>query len=79
VDEHVRAKGTRAADDEDETEQQRPLMTEDERMPAAAPGATRSYAHRDIKPGMSRRTFAPLSRCPCMCVVKISGVLTGTV
>ncbi|KAH6650189.1 kinase-like domain-containing protein [Chaetomium tenue] len=49
-DEHVRAKGTRAADDEDETEQQRPLMTEDERMPAAAPGTTRSYAHRDIKP-----------------------------
>jgi len=52
VDENVRAKGTRAADDEDETEQQRPLMTEDERMPAAAPGAKRSYAHRDIKPGM---------------------------
>ncbi|KAL2142333.1 hypothetical protein VTI28DRAFT_1342 [Corynascus sepedonium] len=50
VDENVRAKGTRAADDEDETEQQRPLMTEDERMPAAAPGAKRSYAHRDIKP-----------------------------
>ncbi|AEO53964.1 hypothetical protein MYCTH_2295931 [Thermothelomyces thermophilus ATCC 42464] len=51
VDEHARAKGTRAADDEDETEQQRPLMTEDERMPAATTaGATRSYAHRDIKP-----------------------------
>ncbi|KAK3300931.1 kinase-like domain-containing protein [Chaetomium fimeti] len=50
VDEHIRAKGTRAADDEDETEQQRSLLTEDERMPAAAPGATRSYAHRDIKP-----------------------------
>lgn len=52
VDENVNsAKGTRRADDEDETEQQRPLMTEDERMPAVAPGAVRSYAHRDIKPG----------------------------
>ncbi|KAL2161502.1 hypothetical protein VTH06DRAFT_8064 [Thermothelomyces fergusii] len=50
VDGHARAKGARAADEEDETEQQRPLMTEDERMPAAAAGATRSYAHRDIKP-----------------------------
>ncbi|KAL2256581.1 hypothetical protein VTK26DRAFT_1459 [Humicola hyalothermophila] len=38
------------ADEDDETEQQRPLMTEDERLPAAAPGAVRSYAHRDIKP-----------------------------
>ena len=59
VDEHVRAKGTRAADDEDETEQQRPLMTDDERMPAAAPGATRSYAHRDIKPGMFHAPSPP--------------------
>ncbi|KXX75903.1 Serine/threonine-protein kinase ppk13 [Madurella mycetomatis] len=51
VDENVRAaRGARRADDEDETEQQRPLMTEDERMPAAVPGAMRSYAHRDIKP-----------------------------
>lgn len=53
VDENVRiAKGARrGADEEDETEQQRPLMTEDERMPAAVAGAPRSYAHRDIKPG----------------------------
>jgi serine/threonine kinase 16 len=51
VDENVRAKGTRAADEDDETEQQRPFLTEDERMPTATPGATRSYAHRDIKPG----------------------------
>ncbi|KAK3904845.1 Serine/threonine-protein kinase [Staphylotrichum tortipilum] len=40
----------KSADEEDETEQQRPLMTEDERLPAVAPGAVRSYAHRDIKP-----------------------------
>jgi serine/threonine kinase 16 len=52
VDENVRAaKGRNGADDDDETEQQRPLMTEDERLPAAAPGSMRSYAHRDIKPG----------------------------
>ncbi|KAK4105470.1 Pkinase-domain-containing protein [Parathielavia hyrcaniae] len=38
------------ADEDDETEQQQPLITEDERLPAAAPGALRSYAHRDIKP-----------------------------
>ena len=40
-------------DEEDENEQQKPLMTEDERMPAPAPGQIRSYAHRDIKPGLS--------------------------
>ncbi|KAK4239801.1 Serine/threonine-protein kinase [Achaetomium macrosporum] len=52
VDENVRAaQGRRAgADEDDETEQQRPLMTEDERLPAAASGSMRSYAHRDIKP-----------------------------
>ncbi|KAK4151959.1 Serine/threonine-protein kinase [Chaetomidium leptoderma] len=52
VDENVRTakRTTQRADEDDETEQQRPLMTEDERMPAAAPGAMRSYAHRDIKP-----------------------------
>ncbi len=44
-------KTTQGSDEDDETEQQRPLMTEDERLPAAAPGAMRSYAHRDIKPG----------------------------
>ena len=36
------------ADEDDETEQQRPLMAEDN---AAAAGAAKSYAHRDIKPG----------------------------
>ncbi|SPQ18685.1 7e1260c7-96c6-4121-a07c-dbee23557ebe [Thermothielavioides terrestris] len=51
VDENVRhAKGRPGADEDDETEQQRPLMTEDERLPPAAPGTVRSYAHRDIKP-----------------------------
>jgi serine/threonine kinase 16 len=54
-DENVRsAKGTTSrADEDDETEQQRPLMTDDERLPAVVPGAMRSYAHRDIKPGES--------------------------
>lgn len=53
VDENVRsAKGTTSrADEDDETEQQRPLMTDDERLPSVVPGAMRSYAHRDIKPG----------------------------
>ena len=54
VDESSRAaKGRqrRGADEEDETEQQKPLMTDDERLPAAAPGVVHSYAHRDIKPG----------------------------
>ncbi|KAL2017497.1 hypothetical protein VTK56DRAFT_2039 [Thermocarpiscus australiensis] len=51
VDENVRvAKGRhRGADEDDETEQQRPLMTDEERLPGAG-GAIRSYAHRDIKP-----------------------------
>jgi serine/threonine kinase 16 len=53
VDEHVRVGKTtkQGSDEDDETEQQRPLMTEDERLPAVTPGAMRSYAHRDIKPG----------------------------
>jgi serine/threonine kinase 16 len=60
-DENVRsAKGTTSrADEDDETEQQRPLMTDDERLPAVAPGAMRSYAHRDIKPGESFSFFPP--------------------
>ncbi|KAH8890956.1 kinase-like protein [Thozetella sp. PMI_491] len=36
------------ADEDDETEQQRPLMAEEENVAA---GEMRSYAHRDIKPG----------------------------
>jgi serine/threonine kinase 16 len=53
ADENARsAKGTTSrADEDDETEQQRPLMMDDERLPAVVPGAMRSYAHRDIKPG----------------------------
>jgi serine/threonine kinase 16 len=60
VDENVRvAKGRQGgADEDDETEQQQPLMTEDERMPAAVPGALRSYAHRDIKPGQFTLLFS---------------------
>ena len=53
-------KTTQRSDEDDETEQQRPLMTEEERLPAAAPGAIRSYAHRDIKPGGSPPPFPPL-------------------
>lgn len=57
VDENVEvAKGRGAksrhaagADEDDETEQQRPLMEEES---GVAAGETRSYAHRDIKPGM---------------------------
>jgi serine/threonine kinase 16 len=41
------------ADEDDETEQQRPLMAEEEQSAAAAAGELRSYAHRDIKPGMT--------------------------
>jgi serine/threonine kinase 16 len=63
VDENVRnSKGRQGgADEDDETEQQRPLMTEDERMPAAAPGALRSYAHRDIKPGEPIFSLTPFT------------------
>ncbi|KAL1851366.1 hypothetical protein VTK73DRAFT_9431 [Phialemonium thermophilum] len=44
-----KARRTRRADVEDETEQQRPLMEGEDRGPGAGEG--RSYAHRDIKPG----------------------------
>lgn len=40
----------RVPDDEDETEQQRPLMGGQEGVPS---GEVKSYSHRDIKPGMS--------------------------
>lgn len=43
-----RAVQAAATDEEDETEQQRPLMSEEEGVPE---GQVRSYAHRDIKPG----------------------------
>jgi serine/threonine kinase 16 len=56
VDENVAAaKSAKVADGDDETEQQRPLMDEQEGAPA--PGELRSYAHRDIKPG----TCCPLT------------------
>ncbi|KAK4145507.1 Serine/threonine-protein kinase [Dichotomopilus funicola] len=48
--EGARARGTKVADGDDETEHHRPLLTEDERLPTATPGSKRSYAHRDIKP-----------------------------
>ncbi|KAK0731615.1 kinase-like domain-containing protein [Lasiosphaeris hirsuta] len=38
------------ADEDDETEQKRPLMAEEEGVHTAG-GGVRSYAHRDIKPG----------------------------
>ena len=38
------------ADEEDEVEQQRPLMA-DEGLPGAGAGGVKSYSHRDIKPG----------------------------
>ncbi|KAI0486205.1 serine/threonine protein kinase/TGF-beta stimulated factor [Xylaria cf. heliscus] len=43
-----RNRAVAAADADDETEQARPLMVEEQ---VVAPGAQRSYAHRDIKPG----------------------------
>lgn len=42
------------ADEDDETEQQRPLMMGEEGVPA---GEIKSYTHRDIKPGKSRLAF----------------------
>jgi serine/threonine kinase 16 len=57
VDENVEAlkgrkRGAAGADDEDEGEQQRPLMAGEEDVTVTG-GKSRSYAHRDIKPGMS--------------------------
>lgn len=43
-----RGRADSGADEDDETEQQRPLMTGEEGVPS---GEVRSYAHRDIKPG----------------------------
>jgi serine/threonine kinase 16 len=73
VDENVRhAKGRPGADEDDETEQQRPLMTEDERLPPAAPGTVRSYAHRDIKPG-GFLFLLPRRRLSQICTLKRPG------
>lgn len=43
-----RGRAESGADEDDETEQQRPLMMGNEGVPA---GDIKSYAHRDIKPG----------------------------
>lgn len=51
-----RKRGAAGADDEDESEQQRPLMTGEEDTAVVTGGKERSYAHRDIKPGL----FFPL-------------------
>lgn len=45
-----RGRADSGADEDDETEQQRPLMTGEEGVPS---GEVKSYAHRDIKPGKS--------------------------
>jgi len=50
-----RADAAAGADEDDETEQQRPLMDEEEDGVHTAGGGVRSYAHRDIKPGLSAR------------------------
>ncbi|KAB5580676.1 kinase-like domain-containing protein [Coniochaeta sp. 2T2.1] len=46
-----RKRGAAGADDEDEGEQQRPLMHGEEDTGVVTGGKERSYAHRDIKPG----------------------------
>ena len=48
-----RKRGAAGADDEDEGEQQRPLMHGEEDTGVVTGGKERSYAHRDIKPGLS--------------------------
>lgn len=54
-------RGESGADEDDETEQQRPLMMGEEGVPA---GEVKSYAHRDIKPGKSRpRPHSPTLLC----------------
>jgi serine/threonine kinase 16 len=62
VDENVQAvkgrkRGAAGADDEDESEQQRPLMTGEEDTAMVTGGKERSYAHRDIKPGLFSQLF----------------------
>lgn len=56
-----RKRGAAGADDEDESEQQRPLMTGEEDTAIATGGKERSYAHRDIKPGLYSRSSLPYS------------------
>jgi serine/threonine kinase 16 len=52
-----RKRGAAGADDEDESEQQRPLMTGEEDTGVVTGGKERSYAHRDIKPGLSSPVY----------------------
>lgn len=47
-----RKRGAAGADDEDEGEQARPLMRGEEDTAVVTGGKERSYAHRDIKPGL---------------------------
>lgn len=54
-------RGESGADEDDETEQQRPLMMGEEGVPA---GEVKSYAHRDIKPGKRSLSDAPY---PTLC------------
>lgn len=49
------------ADEDDETEQQRPLMMGEEGVPA---GEIKSYTHRDIKPGKRSHFSLPLPPSP---------------
>lgn len=56
-----RNRAVAATDADDETEQARPLMIDEE---VVAPGERRSYAHRDIKPGMYGPLIFPYSRKP---------------
>lgn len=53
-----RNRAVAATDADDETEQARPLMIDEE---VVAPGERRSYAHRDIKPGMYGPLIFPYS------------------
>jgi serine/threonine kinase 16 len=65
VDENVqvakgRKRGAAGADEEDEREQARPLMAGEEGVDVTG-GKSRSYAHRDIKPGMCPHSTAQTS------------------
>jgi serine/threonine kinase 16 len=52
-----RKRGAAGADEEDEGEQARPLMEGEEDTGVVTGGKERSYAHRDIKPGLFPSPF----------------------
>ena len=54
--------GAAGADEDDESEQQRPLMAGEAGAGAHGGAEVRSYAHRDIKPGKAPPTPSPPSR-----------------